>query len=359
MEEGLDRSDGDFLRKAVVRLGANCVFYSGALKILRMNVKAVADSRQDTKAEVFPFAVLLYHRITPARDPFSPSLPVRVFEGQMRYLRQMFRVLSLAEIFERIRQGKGIEPWTVAVTFDDGYRDNYLYGHRILKQLGLCATLFVATGYIETGRVLWNDRVTWAVQRTEKKGVAIHLHGKERFFSLKTPQEKTRSLYLILEALKRYSETEKRIVLEDLIKELRVANDGPEPEMLSWDDLRQLARDKWDVGSHTVDHPILTRVPESVVRHELTVSKEVLEKELEQPVYFFAYPNGKETDFNAAIKRLVQEAGYKGAVTTLPGFNTGSLDPFEIRRRSPWEEHLPSFAVKTSWAYWRSNGSML
>jgi peptidoglycan/xylan/chitin deacetylase (PgdA/CDA1 family) len=123
--------------------------------------------------------------------------------------------------------------------------------------------------------------------------------------------------------------------------------------MLNWGELRQMVGEGWEVGSHTVNHVILTRVKASVVNDELRKSKESLQRELQCPINLFAYPNGKQPDFDLSVKDLVRQAGYKAAVTTLDGLNDVSTDPFEMRRRSPWETHLPCFAAKLLHVYWK------
>src|SRR5215510_11067789 len=124
-----------WLKRAAVRTGASGVFYSGALKILQMKAGARIRARQQGRKKELPFSVLLYHRVTPETDLFFPSQTIKAFEKQMRFLAQRYRVLRLKEIVGRINEGKRIEPWTIALTFDDGYRDNLLYAHRVLKQL--------------------------------------------------------------------------------------------------------------------------------------------------------------------------------------------------------------------------------
>jgi hypothetical protein len=85
------------------------------------------------------------------------------------------------------------------------------------------------------------------------------------------------------------------------------------------------------------------------VLEEIRESRTVIEQRLGKPVQTFAYPNGGRTDFDEFTKLVVREAGYLCAVTTLFGTNTVESDPFELRRGGPWEEHLPTFAMKLNW----------
>lgn len=336
------------MKGAILKAGATVLYYSKALRLLRIGQEPGLTKRQ------FPFLVLLYHRVNPDADPLFPGLSVRAFEAQMSFLADRCQVLPLQELVARLRDGDPIPPWTAAVTFDDGYRDNFLYAHPVLKKLGLRATLFVSTGYIGTGEVLWNDRISWAVKQTRKTTVEFQFRNGREVFGLDGIGQRTHTLERILESLKPYPDAEKKVAVDGLIKELRCADNSAVPLMLSWDELRRMDQEGWGIGSHTVTHPILSRVDLQQVRQELEGSKHSIESELQVPVELMAYPNGKRDDFTPAVKNLVRECGFKGAVTTLGGFNAGPVDPFEIARQSPWDDHLPRFAVKLSWPFWKA-----
>ena len=171
---------------------------------------------------------------------------------------------------------------------------------------------------------------------------------------LREMEQRIRALDRILEFLKSLPELEKQARVESLLGELGRAGHAPEPLMLTWDELRRMQGEGWGIGSHTVSHPILSRIDQTQVRQELRDSKHALESHLQIPVEFLAYPNGKRTDFNPAVKVLARECGFQGAVTTLGGFNAEPLDLFEIGRQSPWDDHLARFAVKLSWHFWRA-----
>ena len=102
-------------------------------------------------------------------------------------------------------------------------------------------------------------------------------------------------------------------------------------------------------GAHTVTHPILSKLCISRAREEIYTSKRVIEEELRAPVRTFAYPCGREEDFNELTKSIVRDAGYMCAVTAIFGSNDSGQDVFKLRRGIPWEEDLPSFAIKLAW----------
>jgi peptidoglycan/xylan/chitin deacetylase (PgdA/CDA1 family) len=337
------------VRNLGVRLGTGALYYSGALNLLRRS------RGNGHEPQVCPFVVLLYHRVNFDNDPFSPAVPVKVFDAQMRYLAKNFRVRPLMEILGRIKNGSGVEPWTIAITFDDGYRDNYLCAHPILQKYQLPATLFVATGFVETNLLMWNDQLAWALKNTGLKKVVCRVGSRDMTLSLETEGHKLQSLTLLLEELKTHSENDKNVFLENIIYQLGNKKQQPLHLMLDWRELHTMAAQGWDIGSHTVNHLILTKVADSRAAEELRVSKEVIERKLQRAVALCAYPNGKKSDFDSKIKVVAENCGYQGAVTTLPGINTSEVDFFQLQRWSVWEQFLPTLACKLNYEYRRTD----
>jgi peptidoglycan/xylan/chitin deacetylase (PgdA/CDA1 family) len=104
---------------------------------------------------------------------------------------------------------------------------------------------------------------------------------------------------------------------------------GPDPSFLNWPELRDLERDGFAIGSHTVHHLDLTTLSPAQARLELNESRQTLQKRLGVSVDFFAYPAGAE---DPAVVQLVRKAGYLLAVTTQPGFAQSAREPFLLHR---------------------------
>ena len=119
--------------------------------------------------------------------------------------------------------------------------------------------------------------------------------------------------------------------------------------MLSWDEVDALRGLGFSIGAHTVNHPILSRVEGEAAWREIRGSKDTIERALGVPIRGFAYPNGGVGDYSAETVRLVERAGFTCAVTTRRGLNTTRTPRFELRRGGPWEQHLPTFAIKLAY----------
>jgi len=85
------------------------------------------------------------------------------------------------------------------------------------------------------------------------------------------------------------------------------------------------------------------------VRAEVLGSREMIQGACGAAPRAFAYPNGRPADYTSAVVEVVREAGFSCAVTTRFGLNTEQTSPWELRRGQPWEEHLPTFALKLAW----------
>ncbi len=98
---------------------------------------------------------------------------------------------------------------------------------------------------------------------------------------------------------------------------------------MTWDQLKELVANDWEIGGHTDSHPYLTKIDSSAMLNELKFSKSLLEKELGQPVVSFAYPYG-DRDFN--VIQALKDTGYLVAVTTERGWADIKADAWNMQR---------------------------
>jgi peptidoglycan/xylan/chitin deacetylase (PgdA/CDA1 family) len=286
--------------------------------------------------------ILTFHRVNDDDDPFMPSLPTAVFAGQMAHIARHYRVLTAEDLAARLQGGR-VPRNALAITFDDGYRDNLTHAAPILKRLGLPATIFLVTGHIDTPRVLWFDRLAMAFKSATARRVEL---ADGRVLSLGTVGDRLAALDTALALLKRLSDDERSASVEGLIASLRPNPERPKRLMLSWDEVDALRGLGFSIGAHTVTHPILSRLTPARAWEEIHGSKLAIEKALGEPVRAFAYPNGRPDDYNETVTRLVHDAGFTCALTTRRGLNDTDTPVLELRRGGPWEHHLPTYALK-------------
>jgi len=284
------------------------------------------------------FTILAYHRILAVNQeeyPFDPeviSVTPEELEREIRWLKQYFTIVTFAELAAILERNRKPPPNLLLMTFDDGYRDNYTTVYPILRAYEVPATLFLVPGFIETGVVPWWDRVCYYFKHTPRREVWLTEWGPLAW-PLKDRTDRERAAREMIALLKSVEDGQREQLLTALEAECEVA--WP-PEMsrdlfLTWDEVREMVASGFEIGAHTLTHPILTTVfDETRLRHEIAQSKLILEQEVEQEVLAFAYPAGR---FNPLVERLVQDAGYQFAVSCCAGRNQlSNYQPFALRR---------------------------
>jgi peptidoglycan/xylan/chitin deacetylase (PgdA/CDA1 family)/CelD/BcsL family acetyltransferase involved in cellulose biosynthesis len=295
------------------------------------------------------YTIFRYHRVNDDRDPFFNALSVSQFCAQMEYLAQHFRLVSLDQLASGDWPCNG-HRCSVAITFDDGYRDNFVHAFPILKKLGIPATIFLTTGYIESGQLPWYDQVRLAFKLTAQSHLSMPAIGATSV-SLKGEADRLKAMEMVLAWLRNSGDSNRPGWLPELFRSLRVPGELNLPAtMLAWNEIRQMSRAGISFGAHTVTHPVLGGLPLARLEDEILGSKKTVEQRLQVPVRHFAYPFGKPTDFGCEAKRIVQAAGFQTAVTTVSGVNGPEQDLLELKRFNLKEPDRGLFGLKLDWS---------
>jgi peptidoglycan/xylan/chitin deacetylase (PgdA/CDA1 family) len=290
------------------------------------------------------FQILVYHRVSHDSDPFFPPVSPGVFEQQLEFLKQSYNVLDLGELVEHCKRGS-LPDRAVAITFDDGYEDNYSVAYPILKNAGLRATIFVTTGVIETGKVLWHHRIFRAFRYATVLRVA-EIAGEPLHIVLESERGAKESLGRALTHARTLPAEKCVRFAAEIEEKLRPDFNGwARVSMLKWGQMREMYRYGIRFGSHTVTHPILTRIDDEQIKRELRESRAQLQEEIGGPIAGFAYPNGQACDYDARTIGLLKQAGYEWAVTTRFGYNTRADDVFQLKRDQPWQSDVGQFRM--------------
>jgi peptidoglycan/xylan/chitin deacetylase (PgdA/CDA1 family) len=299
--------------------------------------------------------ILIFHRVLPAPDPLRPGEPVaETFDLQMKFLAGHFAVLPLLEAVERLRR-RALPRRACCITFDDGYADNLTVAQPILQAHRLPATVFVATGYLDGGR-MFNDAVIDAIARA---GPVLDLRqlGLGRH-PLATVAERRAAVADILQQLKYRPPVERDAGVERLV-ELAGCEALPRDIMLTSDQVRELSRRGIEIGGHTVAHTILTTLDDDRARQELSAGKQRLEAIIGRPVRTFAYPNGRpERDYAARHAVMIREAGFDLAVTTASGVANPESDVFQLPRFTPWGASVTMFGARLMRNAWTGKAAV-
>jgi peptidoglycan/xylan/chitin deacetylase (PgdA/CDA1 family) len=264
------------------------------------------------------------------------------FDTVVSWLNQWFKLLPLEKAVENLIDG-ALPSRAACITFDDGYADNVTVALPILKKYGVPATFFIATGYLNGGR-MWNDTIIETVRSTELRSVDARSLGAGQL-PIATIAEKRSTIGELIRLVK-YRSVEEREEIAAAISE-QCGVDLPDDLMMNDASVRELHESGMGIGAHTVDHPILRLCDEAETIRQITESREYLQALTGDDVRLFAYPNGKPgTDYRPDQARLVESLGFKAAVSTAPGTSKKGDDLFQLRRFTPWDRSRHRFAAR-------------
>jgi peptidoglycan/xylan/chitin deacetylase (PgdA/CDA1 family) len=274
--------------------------------------------------------VLGYHNIESTwRFPVDGD-GMEKFARQLSVLKRVANIVPLEEALHALKTGARLPPRAVAITLDDGYRDNLTRAVPVLTKLRIPATIYLVPGFL-SGRVhAWWERLAWAIARASVP--FLEFDGQR--FDLSGTVARTAAMADLERRLKGIGHATRLATVEHLVRELSPVGDYRGDELfLDWEGARDLVRAAISIGSHTTEHAILAREGEQEQHDDLSRSRQVLEDELGVSVRTLAYPNGTQSDYDEATLRGVRVAGYSHAVTTWGGLVCETTASHEISRR--------------------------
>lgn len=291
-------------------------------------------------------SILIFHRVLEERDALAPGEITREgFAAICSWVKQWFTVLPLARAAARLREGT-LPERSLAITFDDGYADNHDVALPVLHAHGLPATFFVATGFLDGGR-MWNDTVIEAIRGAPASGIDLAGSAAASLGRLECANDAQRraSIGRAIGATKYLPQPERDRWVEALRERSQAVL--PDDLMMSSQQVRSLHRAGMEVGAHTASHPILARLDAAQAAGEIRVGRERLQEIVGERIALFAYPNGKPgLDYGDEAVRLVREMGFDAAVSTAWGANRAGTDPFQLRRFTPWDRTKLRFGTR-------------
>jgi peptidoglycan/xylan/chitin deacetylase (PgdA/CDA1 family) len=281
--------------------------------------------------------ILMYHRLTDS--DIIPGISTSLFELQLQYLCKYYNVVSVDEIVSDIQKNIFISN-KVALTFDDGYVDFYAKAWPLLKKYNVPASLYITTDFVDQKMWMWPDKVRVMLDKTEHTNIKCSALGELELTELNFEK----NWHAISDHCLTLSEFER----EKFLLELSNAFEVPFPDIpssdfsaVSWEELRLMINDGLDIGSHTVTHPILTRISQDELKIELLKSKQVIESELDIKIRGICYPNGMSNDVSVVVSRTSKDAEYSYGLIAYTKENNYS-DIYQIDRISA-SENMPSF----------------
>lgn len=288
-------------------------------------------------------SVLIFHRVLREQDPLFPDeMHARRFEAVCGWLAGWFNVLPLDRAISALKAGT-LPARSASITFDDGYADNLQVALPILRKHGLTATFFIATGFLDGGR-MWNDSIVESVRACAATSLDLDWLGLGRF-PLSSLHERRSAITSLIKQIK-YRPLAERLELGAQLA-IQTRAHLPNDLMMTSEQVKTMHQFGMQIGAHTVSHPILARLSDAQAGLEILDSKNILEQLLGERVGLFAYPNGKpEEDYTSRSVAIVRDMGFDAAVTTHWGVSRSGDDLFQIPRFTPWDTSKLRFGAR-------------
>ena len=275
--------------------------------------------------------VLCYHSIVSDDSPVNSRTNIAVsagmFEKQLQLIQSRWNPVSLKEIEAACLEKKPLPDYSVFVTFDDGFRNNFTLAAPTLKKHAVPAVVFVTSGLIGTNEMLWPQEVYERVLGRKDGPLLLPQNLSKEF---------PHSPRAIVQACKRLSQENRQSYILQLRgkTELDISSTWQNElyEFMNWDEVRQLKNFGIDVGAHTVSHPILTSLQPADLEWQLHECKIKIEQELGMECFSVAYPNGTPLDYSDAVIDAAKKIGYKLGFTLSEKRNKEFLDMMKIDR---------------------------
>lgn len=271
--------------------------------------------------------------------PDDMKIDAGTLERFLRWFKARYELVTVGEGFARIDE-KRLGRSVVALSMDDGYRDNHRALLPLLARVGVPATVFLESRPLDERKLNWSHKYFWILARTSAFDF-VHRFGeqsadKPTFHSLNqiVTEERLDARYHLKRILKYEADPfERDRAIDVVFGELGGDEAALCDELyMTWDEARELHSAGIELGGHTVGHQILSKLSSAEQQREIGDGASAIRRELREGLATFAYPWGRRWDFDEHSKNAAREAGFRCAVTMHAGVNDARTDPFALKR---------------------------
>jgi peptidoglycan/xylan/chitin deacetylase (PgdA/CDA1 family) len=318
------------------------------------------------RADGGAFSVLTYHGILPAgyeiSDPQQDGNLVTQenFRSQLKLLKECYRVVSPDDVREWMAGGKELPELAVLLTCDDGLRNGLTDMAPILAEEGLSCLFFVLGASAGEGaEILWYEKLYNLLLAAPAGSYDFDLQGAS--IELSDRAKRRSEWWKLLKTLSQQDQPARERFLEELRIQFGLPDRWTERMnadparnrfgLLNRDELLQLLDRGMSIGSHTLNHPILSQQTTELAWQEISESRTLLEQAIGKPIWALAYPFGDLASVSPREMQMAEQAGFSCAFMNIGGGFGASLPRFALPRvhvtadmnLSEFEAHLSGF----------------
>jgi peptidoglycan/xylan/chitin deacetylase (PgdA/CDA1 family) len=284
------------------------------------------------------FAVFLFHGVVRSnrrtvRNYTKKHLLMERFQEILDSLAAAGVAISMPQIAVAAEAGKPLPPRAFAITFDDGFANNYSLAAPLLEKMDMPAAFYVTTGFVDANGSSWIDRIEYAVELVP----GVHLRTPAVLSgSYSSASEKRDLLDRIRRLVKCNRDIDPYAFAAEFCDQLGVQTMDPDPELdqkLNWDQVRELhSNELFTVGGHGHTHRILEYLPRSELEGEIALSIETLERRLGTKVEHYSYPEGLAYCYSDRVIEVLRRHGIRCSPSAEHGINRHGEDLFRLKR---------------------------
>jgi peptidoglycan/xylan/chitin deacetylase (PgdA/CDA1 family) len=270
------------------------------------------------------------------RDVFSATTDA--FDRQLKYFKRYFPVVSGVELEDLVSGKTPLKRMHVAITFDDGYRNDYVTSFQVLKANDCTAAFFLVPEYVGTSTIPWWDEIAYLVRNSPQASIQLTIPVP---LTVRLDQDRETAIRLVLRHYKRGDNTHGDQLLAELREQARCELPAVGRRFISWDEAREMRDAGMTIGSHTQTHGILGQMPAEAQRWELAESRKHIEANIGGEVRSIAYPVGIRGSFDETTEEIARSLGYKIGFSFYGGVNTPShMQPTNLLRMATSRDDL-------------------
>ena len=296
--------------------------YKGTKRFLAHSYRALTDKK-------IKVLLLVYHRVLDGArfNPLNNIVQPATFIRQIDAIAKKYSIVTLSDIIEQCRLGRTKGRNQVVLTFDDGYSDNYEIAFPVLQKKGLPAAFFLITDYMNSNKPLWD----WQIINILSDCASIK--------NIELPDEVIRQgrfeprlsfTYRILNKMKPLTFTERQGAISSLKVKTSCAFNSD--RCMTWEEAKKMSESGMEIGSHSLSHRSLARIPFLEAKEEIRKSKEIIGYHMGRACRYFSFPFGGRQDYNQQLIDYAKEVGYQACLSNVQGYNYFKEDSLCFKR---------------------------
>lgn len=286
-------------------------------------------------------AIVCYHRLSETANSddyeIESAVSIDVFAQHMAFLCKHFRPIPPSKAADLV-PGE----LRCAVTFDDGYLDNFSLAAPILERFDIPAGFYLCSDYVGTDRTFWWERLAELIRRARCPSLdtlslfpeTVGSRVLASRYDLATRLQKEQACNALSSWMSPLPHSELNPILTKLADALGAATPetGRRYPLMDWSHAKELRRRGFEIGAHTANHVNLAGASQADLQRELCDSHHKLEQFTDGPIQSLAYPYGRGQHLSASAATMAEQIGYRCALTTVRGIANIESNRFLLPR---------------------------